>query len=373
MEQPTTAITLSRFLIGALIFTISAPLAHTHSLGVSVHQSDGIGSPSSPCISNPSNVSCVDFQLSKTESLAEVNALCDQMYMSVCTIRDICASMSSSDNFCQPFSLYKEGCIDMPKMDNCSIYTSMCANGSVISQCNTSVLPIPTTMDVTELVNSICNSMPMAGCTACTSDPGHCDYLTVYSNLCLQMPNMYQCAAWVSMCGADAIANWSLCSASSGGLPEMRMYFHWSIEDFILFYDWVPRNILGYTLSVIGIFLFGILHEGLKAGRMVLEDKWNKDISIEAMKNAHCHDDKEALLSPTTRHSGGFERQAKYPAFKLSRDGTRAILRTLETLSHYLLMLIGMTFNVGLFAAVILGAGAGTLIFGRFSQKAECH
>lgn len=37
----------------------------------------------------------------------------------------------------------------------------------------------------------------------------------------------------------------------------------------------------------------------------------------------------------------------------------RGVLRTIDIFIHYMLMLIAMTFNVGLFLAVVVGAGVG--------------
>jgi copper transporter 1 len=47
-------------------------------------------------------------------------------------------------------------------------------------------------------------------------------------------------------------------------------------------------------------------------------------------------------------------------------DLARAALQFVETLLSYALMLIAMTFNVGLFIAVLLGIALGTFIFARF-------
>ena len=41
----------------------------------------------------------------------------------------------------------------------------------------------------------------------------------------------------------------------------MRMYFHWDINDCILFYQWQPKNVWQYTLSLVTIFIMCILRE----------------------------------------------------------------------------------------------------------------
>jgi copper transporter 1 len=56
---------------------------------------------------------------------------------------------------------------------------------------------------------------------------------------------------------------------------------------------------------------------------------------------------------------------------------TRATMAFVETLVGLVLMLVAMTFNVGLFLAVCGGAFFGSLIFGRFANfshmKHGCH
>jgi hypothetical protein len=50
-------------------------------------------------------------------------------------------------------------------------------------------------------------------------------------------------------------------------------------------------------------------------------------------------------------------------SFKFFHELTRSILYTIALLLHYFLMLISMTFNVGLFIAIIAGAFFGMFHF----------
>jgi len=58
-------------------------------------------------------------------------------------------------------------------------------------------------------------------------------------------------------------------------------------------------------------------------------------------------------------------------------DIPRAFLVMIETGIGLILMLVAMTFNVGLFFAVLIGAFFGSLIFARFANfvhtDAACH
>ncbi len=49
----------------------------------------------------------------------------------------------------------------------------------------------------------------------------HCDLLQVYSDLCVSMPEMKQCASWQTMC--SVIPDWPLCPS---GQSEVYIYYH---------------------------------------------------------------------------------------------------------------------------------------------------
>ena len=115
-----------------------------------------------------------------------------------------------------------------------------------------------------------------------------CDLLATYSKLCKAMPDMSQCAAWKTMC--VNIPDWNICSYSGADSPpEMRMYFHTGILDYILFKEWVPRTIgiyfvnliinlkLGsYVGSCIAVFIMGFISEVIKAFRCYCDKMWKK-------------------------------------------------------------------------------------------------
>lgn len=81
-----------------------------------------------------------------------------------------------------------------------------------------------------------------------------------------------------------------LCSYGKSGskVPQMRMYFHWSFMDYVLFQNWVPdssgkwfinlfllMNAVGtYAATWIAVFVFAIAFEVLKIIRIRCEKKW---------------------------------------------------------------------------------------------------
>lgn len=77
-----------------------------------------------------------------------------------------------------------------------------------------------------------------------------------------------------------------------------------------------------------------------------MEAKWNEQIRKKIELNA------STSLMP--HHA-----PSRAP-FIFHIELARGIFRILDVFIHYMLMLIAMTFNVGLFLAVIVGAGVGT-------------
>ncbi|KAJ3088016.1 hypothetical protein HK102_009772 [Quaeritorhiza haematococci] len=174
-----------------------------------------------PCIANPQNASCANYVYPTANITADLTDLCTQMsFMPGCSVKTMCeqASLNKSDvatkPYCQPFSVLANVCAkDMPRMRGCRNYSAMCAQNSTVAQCTQSpaIANIPTTNVARDQVRSICTSMPkMAGCEKCVFRDANsypeCDLLGVYSTLCLDMPDMAECAGWKTMCsGAEGL------------------------------------------------------------------------------------------------------------------------------------------------------------------------
>ena len=137
-------------------------------------------------------------------------------------------------------------------------------------------LPLPSDAQLSQWITQICKSMPMTNCKQCglntrrntrgravTGGTLNCDLLLVYSELCLSMPDMSQCTGWSQLC--QIIPDWPICPGGSDDqvttllsfflsfvclpfllircplffkAPIMRMYFHASIEDYVLIEQW---------------------------------------------------------------------------------------------------------------------------------------
>lgn len=298
----------------------------------------------SDCINNPTDDKCVDFKIKDDAINQSLDSLCSQMpNMPGCTIRSLCKKDDSSQQ-CNSFSILGDICSkDMPNMSDCQDYTNMCKEGTKVKQCtqNKPIKNLPKTQETMKLVESICSDMNMSGCQKCKDD-SNCDLLKVYSELCLSMPDMKQCSVHKELC--REVSEFSICKnvdKNNNQTPVMRMYFHTGLADYILFKGWVPHTGAQYFGSFLVIVLLGIIYELIGTIRSRLEQNWSqKDISVPC----------------------------KYSFLQFKTDTLRGCLRMVEILISYLLMLIAMTYNVGLFFAVVIGFGLGTFLFGRLSS-----
>jgi len=261
----------------------------------------------------------------------------------------------------------------MSGMTACSNYKSLCGvSGSMVKEC-TSSGPIPNVLQTATTVADIqamCSAMPMDGCSGCTSSSQCPDPLATISTICLSM-EMTGCSDWQSMCNSISMQGQSdafefVCGGSSGAVntePIMRMYFHQSTEDFVLFHAWVPRNSWQYALTFFAIILMGVLVTFLKVCRLYLDEvKKQKEAEAELLAVP-------LLASPSDSppkkivHPKFF--RAILPGRKQLRENLVRACFTLAIVTlDFLLMLVAMTFNVGLFVAVVLGYGVGTILFG---------
>jgi len=154
----------------------------------------------------------------------------------------------------------------------------------------------------------------------------------------------------------------------------MKMWFHGGCEEVILFDCWRIDSISGLVLSCLLIFVMGAMYEGVKWFRVYLQ------MRVEAQKrqrrdNGYPGEQRDAggVLLP----SGGTMSNDVYlsttePSFT-DRSSNRcwsacwciaqSCLYVLQLTLAYWLMLIVMTYNSWLTAAVILGAGFGHWIF----------
>eukprot|EP00899_Mesostigma_viride_P024477 jgi/Mesvir1/5213/Mv15343-RA.1 len=370
---------------------------------------------SHPCFMDSTNATaCNGFALTDAEVAADIHAQCGanvtgaMSWMIGCTLRKLCVAGEASGPYCSPFSILADLCVDMPGMGGCKRYNMLCSNPrSVVQQCTTyQAIPRQTQRDIM----AMCADHYMGGCDECPATGARCaDPMTLVSSLCLSMPDMPLCGRFLSFCNVAGAQFPTLCDAGSyGGLPPMKMYFHTTIREIILFREWVPGNRARYFGSCLAIILMGIVLTALRCGRVLLEIQWKGTsmsrcmcrerarIEIGAqMLQAQAAAKKAAVADTHGCCAGGGEGvavtgagtdasasiavgcpvhkgAAAPPTLKqLQQNALRAIMTGLVYTLELALMLIAMTFNVGYFFCVVGGSMLGTLLFGHMSEQAR--
>lgn len=122
----------------------------------------------------------------------------------------------------------------------------------------------------------------------------------------------------------------------------MHMTFYWGKSVTILFDSWKTDSWLSYSLSLFALFFFSLFYQYMEDRRLRLRSApVSKPTSGGASVNA-------PLLSKLSRRPSQF---------------AGAILFGINSAIGYFLMLAIMSFNGGVFVAIVVGLAAGYLIF----------
>ncbi|KAJ3171741.1 hypothetical protein HK101_011244 [Irineochytrium annulatum] len=268
-----------------------------------------------------------------------------------------------------------------------SSVTTFCATYNVPETCvidagNCTALPnLPAATSTFADVKDICGMMSTTGCSDCSgaaianvgmSGMKQCDLLSVYMNLCMMMPT-----STLSICGGKGASLISSAPTStptssslddtitSSNVPMMQMYFHTGITDYILSSSWVPQTNAQYAGAWIFCYVLAVSYEAWltftawaltrTAGKAVVRparraEKQGVDASADPGSNAILGDG--AATGSVSRGT------------LVGVAVVRGLMRTVSAIIAYLLMLIVMSYNIGLFFAVVLGLGTGSAIFG---------
>ncbi|CAN1120693.1 Copper transporter 5 [Linum perenne] len=134
----------------------------------------------------------------------------------------------------------------------------------------------------------------------------------------------------------------------------MHMTFYWGREVTILFDSWHTKSWLGYSLSLLACILASAFYQYLENHRMRLK--------ISASKGA-------ADLSPDAqvpliqRKLGGGGGGGPWSCKLSAATVGGSALFGLNSAIGYMLMLAVMSFNGGVFVAIVVGLGLGYLLF----------
>ena len=318
-----------------------------------------------------SEITCDAYEIPPATLDANILDLCTQMSgMPGCALQGKVAK----------FQVYATICIDMPSMKGCADYKAQCQGGNV--QCSKNPpIAVPSSSTVTKQIYSICNEMNMDGCEVCkisnaNTSYSECNLLGTYAKLCTSMPDMSQCSAFKSMCSATDL---DYCTTTT--VPSMKMYFHNDIANYVLFRDWIPRTTAQYWGAWFACFFGAVLYESLQVLNAFLELAWAPVATVDS-KGIIFGSDFSRPSPSVWSHICGMSQGRRGIVNAALRGGMRFITATLS----YALMLIAMTFNVGLFFAVITGFAVGNFVFGpmiklhlhslgliEFPHSQDCH
>jgi len=153
----------------------------------------------------------------------------------------------------------------------------------------------------------------------------------------------------------------------------MKMYFHGGYNEVILFDFWRISSVGGLIGSMIGCFLLGVLYEGLKFFReFMLRQEYRSSgySNVNPSPESPVDDGSDSINSIETnaRVSGQERTKSGIKIIQTNLFSRGHILQTflqlVQVVLSYCLMLIFMTYNTWLCAAVALGAATGYFAFG---------
>ncbi|KIK93308.1 hypothetical protein PAXRUDRAFT_145356 [Paxillus rubicundulus Ve08.2h10] len=146
-------------------------------------------------------------------------------------------------------------------------------------------------------------------------------------------------------------------------MGNMLPYLHFTPGDTLWFLGWVPNTTGAMVGACIGLFLLALVERWVAACRALMEVHWRTSILIADRSNNS--------PVPVFPYAGKSKRLT--PPFIPSHDITRGVMFAGHALITYLFMLAIMTFQLGFILSLVVGLGAGEVLFGRFSSSAHVH
>ncbi|KAM3966777.1 high affinity copper uptake protein 1 isoform 1-T3 [Aphomia sociella] len=165
---------------------------------------------------------------------------------------------------------------------------------------------------------------------------------------------------------ADTISHSAhLGHSSSTPHSMMSMTFHGGYVETILFSWWNVEDIGEFIGSFFAIFIMALLYEGLKYYRKHLLWKTYTGLQYCAVSPPDkgvaniCATDEPQVIQPMPHV---LERNV--PTMLSTAHAWQTVLHGIQVLVSYMLMLVFMTYNTWLCAAVVLGSATGYFLFG---------
>ncbi|KAJ6492419.1 Ctr copper transporter [Mycena vitilis] len=148
----------------------------------------------------------------------------------------------------------------------------------------------------------------------------------------------------------------------------MKTYLHFTPGDTLIFDTIVPTSAGAIFGACLVIFLVSVGERYLRAVCRGIEHSFaQRSVSTRRSKQLTTAYHFSAALDSKTPAS-----ENEFPTaptrFILSHELSRGMLAGLQSIVHYLLMLIVMTFNASFIASVIIGVVVGEMAFGRLHR-----
>ncbi|XP_072936240.1 high affinity copper uptake protein 1-like [Epargyreus clarus] len=146
---------------------------------------------------------------------------------------------------------------------------------------------------------------------------------------------------------------------------EMSMTFHGGYDVTILFSWWNVTDLGEFIGSFLAIFIIAILYEGLKYYRKHLLWKTYTGLQYCAVAPPEkgvaniCAADEPQVIQPVPHML-----ERNIPTMLSTAHAWQTFLHGIQVLVSYMLMLVFMTYNTWLCAAVVLGSATGYFLFG---------
>lgn len=135
----------------------------------------------------------------------------------------------------------------------------------------------------------------------------------------------------------------------------MHMTFYWGKDVTILFDFWRVKTWTWYAVSLLVVFIFSVLHEWLASQRSALSAKVEKGKDPALGASEEDGDNQTPFIS----HAYAGQKS-------VYKKVTEAVLFGINVGLGYMLMLAAMSFNGGVFVAIVAG-----LAFGHFAYRSE--
>lgn len=131
----------------------------------------------------------------------------------------------------------------------------------------------------------------------------------------------------------------------------MHMTFYWGKDVTILFDFWRVKTWTWYAISLVVVFLFSVLHEWLASQRSALSPKSDKG------------EDAGVGTAEDSDHRTPFITHAYAAQKSVSKRAMEAFLFGINVGLGYMLMLAAMSFNGGVFVAIVAGLAFGHFLY----------